>query len=77
MTYGMFRRRLFERFDKSGKYTEDREDKLGRKCNVDENDLWIAAQAAGRNLALVTLDKMSVIKTLVDDDVRIITWPDD
>lgn len=74
--YARFRRALFDLTDKQGKYTEDREDKLGRKCNVDENDLWLVAQACNHNLTLVTADAaMGVIKTAVSGEVVIETWP--
>ena len=74
--YATFRRRLFDRFDKAGKYTEDREDKLGRKLGIDENDLWLAAQACERNLILVTGDAMERIREIVDGDIRIEIWPE-
>lgn len=37
--YAKFRRRLFDRFDRKGKHTECREDKLGVKVSVDERDI--------------------------------------
>lgn len=75
--YGDCKRRLFEKFDKKGKYSECREDKLGQKCGIDENDLWLAAQACEKNLILITTDEMAKIKEVMDDPGRIWTWPDD
>ena len=74
--YANFRRRLFDRFDKKGKYSEDREDLLGQKVGIGENDLWLAAQACERNLILVTGDKMKRIREIVDQGVRIEIWPE-
>jgi predicted nucleic acid-binding protein len=74
--YAKFRRRLFVTFDKKGKYTENREDHLGTKVGVDENDLWLVAQACERNLTFVTHDKMKNINAIVQGDVRIVNWPD-
>lgn len=73
--YAKFRNRLFSRFDRKGKYTENREDKLGQKVGIDENDLWLAAQACERNLTLITHDGMSRIVEIVDEDVIIDEWP--
>ena len=36
----------------------------GSELGIDENDLWIAAQAIEHNLVLVTADKMEKIKTV-------------
>lgn len=75
--YGDCKRRLFDKTDKKGKYTECREDKLGQKCGIDENDLWLVAQACEKNLVLITTDEMARLKEVVDDPRRILTWPDD
>ena len=74
--YAKFRRRLFDKFDKKGKFTENREDKLGQKVHVDENDLWLVAQACERNLSFITQDNMIRIQEVVDSDVDITVWPD-
>ena len=73
--YGRFKRAVFDLTDKKGKYTEDREDKLGNKCNIDENDLWLVSQAYDHNLTLVTAEGMSILKTAVAGEVVIETWP--
>jgi tRNA(fMet)-specific endonuclease VapC len=88
--YAKFRRRLFSKFTKKGKYPELREDKLGEKIGIDENDLWLVAQACERNLTFVTHDKMEKIVEVVGGtvtvsgtvaeisggDVRILLWHD-
>ena len=74
--YGRFRRAVFDLTDKQGKYTENREDQLGQKCNIDENDLWLVAQAYEHNLTLVTADGMNILKDAVAGEVEIETWPD-
>lgn len=48
---------------------------LGRKVNIDENDLWLVAQACERNLVFVTHDHMSRIAEIVGSDVTIELWP--
>jgi len=78
--YAALRRECFNRFDKKNKYLESREDKLGEKCGIDENDLWLAAQAVDRKLVLITLDGMERIREAVDAVYgrnHILVWPDD
>lgn len=43
----------------------------GRQLQIDENDLWICAQARERDLTLVTLDGDFQIFASVDPQVRI------
>jgi len=74
--YAAFRRMLFSKFDRKGKYAENCEDCLGSKVGVDENDLWLVAQAKERNLTFVTIDGMSHIKEVVGDLVAIEPWSD-
>ncbi len=73
--YANFRRRLFSRFTRVDKFTENHEDSLGSKLSIDENDLWLAAQACERNLTLVTSDKMARIREVVDSDIDVEYWP--
>jgi predicted nucleic acid-binding protein len=47
-------------------------DHLGNKIGIDENDLWIVALAAERNLTLITHDRMRRIRDVVQQDVRIV-----
>jgi predicted nucleic acid-binding protein len=74
--YADIRRKLFDRYDVKNKYLENREDHLGNKCNVDENNVWIVSQALDRNLFLITNDKMNRIKDVLDDPKSIVIWPD-
>ncbi len=49
----------------------------GRELGIDENDLWIVAQAAERNLVLVTHDKIVRIREALQNigaGVRIEDW---
>ncbi|HNQ23888.1 MAG TPA: PIN domain-containing protein [Phycisphaerae bacterium] len=39
----------------------------GRELGIDENDLWLAAQAVERNLVLVTSDKMARVREAVQE----------
>ena len=61
--YGQIRGALFERFAPKSKKTKTKraeemcDPTTGRELGIDENDLWIVAQAAERNLVLVTNDK--------------------
>ena len=44
----------------------------GKRLQIDENDLWIAAQAKERDLVVVTGDEDMRILASVDPDVRIL-----
>ncbi len=81
--YGRIRAILFEMFGpKSRKSKKKRAEELcdpttGRELGIDENDLWIVAQAAERNLVLVTHDKMVRIRKALQESeigVRIDDW---
>lgn len=53
-------------------FLEDWVDKYsGKTLGVDENDLWICAQAKERDLVLVAADKMNVI-TKADGNIRLL-----
>ena len=84
--YGRIRAILFEMFGpKSRKSKKKRPEELcdpttGRELGIDENDLWIVAQAAERNLVLVTHDKMVRIRKALQESeigVRIEDWAED
>jgi len=48
-----------------------------RELGIEEKDLWLVAQAAERNLVLVTSDKMTRIRDAVREeypDLRIEDW---
>lgn len=83
---GRIRSALFERFGPKSKKTKDvRVHELcdpttGHELGIDENDLWIMAQAAERNLVLVTHDKMVRIREVLRDlehSVQIQDWAAD
>jgi tRNA(fMet)-specific endonuclease VapC len=71
--YGRVRARLVERVPPPGGWSKKRRaeqmtDPLsGKVLGIDENDLWIVAQAIERNLVLVTNDKMTKIRDAVAD----------
>jgi tRNA(fMet)-specific endonuclease VapC len=76
---GALRARVFECFaprKKRGKRSRAEEladPATGRELGVQENDLWIAAQALEHNLVLVTNDQLSRIRE-VGGDLRIDNW---
>lgn len=73
--FGRIRAKLEERYPPKGGWPtgkKRRPEKLydpvaARELGIDENDLWITAQAVERNLVLVTSDKMSRIRETVCD----------
>ncbi len=81
--YGQIKAILFEMFGpESRKSKKKRPEELcdpttGRELRIDENDLWIVAQAAERNLVLVTHDKIVRIREALQESqigVRIEDW---
>jgi predicted nucleic acid-binding protein len=44
------------------------------ELGIEENDIWIAAQAAETNLIFVTHDGMANIRAVVNDLVKIVDW---
>lgn len=83
--YGHIRAKLFEKFAPPGgwpKKGKKRVEQLydpvaARELGIDENDLWIVAQALERNLVLVTSDKMTRIREAVCElysDFRFEDW---
>ncbi len=81
--YGRIRAALFDKLGpESRKSKKKRAEQLcdpitGRELGIDENDLWIVAQAAERNLVLVTHDKMVRIREALQESeigVRIEDW---
>jgi tRNA(fMet)-specific endonuclease VapC len=69
--YGRIRAKLYDRFPPQGGWTKKRRPEqlydpiAARELGIDENDLWIVAQALERNLILVTSDKMRKIRDAV------------
>ena len=81
--YGQLRAALFEKFAPNWKKRRpERPEELcdpatGRELGIQENDLWIVAQAAERNVVLVTHDKLVHIREALTDvgfRVRIEDW---
>lgn len=77
--YGELRAKLFEKFapknNKKGLRPEQLVDPItSLVLGIQENDLWITAQAMARNLILVTNDKLSRIKEVTGSDLRIKNW---
>lgn len=76
--YGEIRARLFDTYapgkQRKGLRPEQLVDPITSKTlGIQENDLWMAAQAAEHNLVFVTGDKMDHLKA-VADDVRFEDW---
>jgi len=72
--YGSLRARLFDKYAPNHKSKKVRAEQLvdpttAEKLGIDENDLWIAAQAVEHNLVLVTDDKMARIRKIVDEEL--------
>ena len=71
--YGAVRATLFERFaPKANRSKTRRAEQLvdpatGRELGIDENDLWLVAQAIERNLVLVTSDRMTRLRAALQD----------
>lgn len=73
LSYGPLRARLFEKYPPERKSKKLRAEQIvdpttGEKLGIDENDLWIAAQAVEHNLVLVTHDKMARIRKVARDE---------
>lgn len=77
--YGELRALLFEKYlpgkRKPGLRPEQLIDPVtSLELGIQENDLWIAAQAMARNLTLVTNDKLSRIREVAGDELHIENW---
>lgn len=78
-SYGSLRARLFDRFaPKARRKKKLRPEQLtdpatGLALGIDENDLWIAAQALEHNLVLVTHDSMNRIREAAPE-LRVEDW---
>jgi len=73
LVYGDLRAKLFEKYAPRSKRTKGlRPEELAsplpsKVLGIQENDLWIAAQAIERNLVLVSNDKMQRIRTVAPE----------
>jgi predicted nucleic acid-binding protein len=77
--YGEVRALLFEKYipnvSKRNLRPEQIIDPLtSKEFGIDENDLWIVAQAMTQNLMLVTNDKLIRIREVVGVDLHIENW---
>lgn len=78
--YGRIRAMLFEKFGpKDKKINGLRPEQLidpvnSSQLGIQENDLWIVAQAVTRNLTLVTNDKLARIQEVTGDELHIQNW---
>ena len=77
--YGELRALLFERYAPTSRKPGLRPEQLvdpvtSRELGIQENDLWIAAQAMVRNMILATGDKLTRIHEVAGDDLHIENW---
>jgi len=77
--YGEIRSRLFDKFAPKNRKNGLRPCQLiealtGKELGIQENDLWIAAQAAEFNLVLVTHDRMIRIQDVAADLLDFEDW---
>jgi len=76
--YGELRASLFEKYIRKGK--NKRPEQLidpvtATEIGIDENDLWITAQAITYNLTLITNDKMQRIFSITPKGLKHEIWP--
>jgi tRNA(fMet)-specific endonuclease VapC len=80
LKYGELRAMLFEKYAPKEKRKKNlRPEQLvdaitGLEIGIQENDLWIAAQALVKNLTLVTSEKLTHIREVTADDLDIKDW---
>jgi len=75
--YGELKAELFNRYPPRTKtrFVDGCYDHVsGREIGVDENDVWLAAQAIEHNLILVSDDKMKHIRTAAGVMLRVENW---
>jgi tRNA(fMet)-specific endonuclease VapC len=77
--YGQVRARLFKKFAPKGKRSGLRPCQLvdpitATNLGIQENDLWLAAQAIEFNLVLVTHDRVSRLKEVAADLLEFEDW---
>jgi predicted nucleic acid-binding protein len=73
--YAKLRRYICDNYYKKSKYIELYEDAQANILGIDENDLWLVAQAYEHNLTFVTNDKMFRIKEVLGHMIDVETWP--
>ena len=77
--YGELRALLFEKYAPKRRKPGLRPEQLidpvtSRELGIQENDLWIAAQAMVRNMTLATDDKLIRIHEVAGDDLHVENW---
>lgn len=75
--YGELRALLFEKYIRKGKnkHPEQLIDPVtATEIGIEENDLWIVAQAMAYNLTLITNDKMRRIFSIVPKELEYEIW---
>lgn len=79
--YGRIRARLFEKCESEGKKKKLRPEQLidpvtSLQLRIQENDLWIVAQAVTKKLTLVTNDRKSLqpLLDVLGDELRVENW---
>ncbi len=78
--YGELRSLLFDKYAPKDKRKKNlRPEQLvdpitSLELGIQENDLWIAAQAITRNLTLITNDKLIRIREVAGDDLDVKNW---
>jgi len=78
--YGELRGRLFERYaprdfrSKKRRVEQIQDPESGLSLGIQENDLWLVAQAYEHNLVLVTRDKMRHLVAIASPDVEFELW---
>jgi len=78
-TYGELRALLFDKYAQKKKRSGLRPEQLfdpatSLELGIQENDLWIAAQAMVKNLTLVTSEKLRRISEVAGDKLDIKNW---
>lgn len=77
--YGLLRARLFAKYAPKPKKKGLRPEQLidpvtSKELGIQENDVWIAAQALEYNLVLVTHDKLDHLREVASDILTIEDW---
>jgi tRNA(fMet)-specific endonuclease VapC len=78
-TYGALRAKLFNKCTPADQRKKRRPEELldpttALNLGVQENDLWIAAQALEHNFVLVSNDKMTHIQEAAGEDLQVEDW---
>jgi predicted nucleic acid-binding protein len=77
--YGELRARLFNKYVAEKDRHKLRPEQIvnpvtSKALGIQENDLWIAAQAITRNLTLATNDKLARIREVTGSDLHVEDW---